>query len=71
MEIEFTEVISYLLPPLLLWNVWLHKMVIKAQLEIAVNSAKDEHIIKEIEELKVDVKALAKEFHDFIVKYKA
>jgi len=50
-EIEIKEILSYLVPLLVAYNIWLHKMVIKAQLDIAVNFAKDSYIIERIDKL--------------------
>ena len=60
MEISISDLIKLAVPILLAWNVWLHKMVIKSQLDIAVNTTKDEKIFDEIRELKADIKAIQK-----------
>jgi hypothetical protein len=54
--VEISQLLSWAVPFLIMYNAWLHRMVIKTQLDIAVNTAKDEEIFKQIDEMKADIR---------------
>jgi len=65
--IEISDLLSYIVPLLALYIGYLHNKVISAEKDIAVNSSKDEKINEQFNDLKNDIKALTKEFHNFIL----
>lgn len=76
--ISINQLLSYLVPFLGVYIGWLHKQVIRNQIDIAVNTSKDDEIMKQYNEFKADIKAelvkqstiiddLRKEIHDFII----
>lgn len=67
--ISISDLLSYIVPLILVYNGWLHNQVIKAQINIAVANEKDDNIIKEIGDLNISVERLAKEVHNFMLAY--
>ena len=65
---EVQELLSYIIPFLIMYNAWLHNQIISAQKEIAVNSAKDEETSRQFMEIKSDIKEMKKELHNYILK---
>ena len=65
--IEISDLFSYVVPLLVLYNAWLHRQVINAQIDIAVNNSKDEEIIKQFDLLKIKLDKFIDEFHQFLV----
>jgi len=61
--IEISELLSYAVPLIIGYNVWLHNQIVKSQIEIAVNTSKDEDISKSIDLLRSSMDALTAEVH--------
>jgi len=61
--IEISELLSYAVPLIIAYNVWLHNQIVKSQIEIAVNTSKDEEISRNIALLRKSVDALTTEVH--------
>jgi len=68
--VEVNELLSYIVPLLVAYNVWIHNKLITAEKDIAVNSSKDSAVNKQYDEIKADIKALADEFHAFVLAQK-
>ena len=62
--IEISELLSYAVPLIIGYNVWLHNQIVKSQIEIAVNTSKDEEISKSIDLLRKSMDALTSEVHN-------
>lgn len=50
----FVDMLKFAIPFIVGWNVWIHKLLIANQTEIAVNSARDTEVWKSI--AKMDLK---------------
>ena len=61
--IEISELLSWSVPFIIAYNVWLHNQIVKSQIEIAVNTSKDEEISRNIDLLRTSVDALTSEVH--------
>lgn len=61
--IEISNLLSYAVPLIIGYNVWLHNQIVKSQIEIAVNTSKDEEISKSIDLLRKSMDALTAEVH--------
>ncbi len=61
--IEISTIFSFSAPFILLYNVWLHNQIVKAQIDIAVNTSKDEAITKSIDLLRTSMDNLTAEVH--------
>jgi len=61
--IEISTLFSFSAPFILLYNVWLHNQIVKSQIEIAVNTSKDEAITQSIDLLRKSMDALTSEVH--------
>ncbi len=61
--IEISEILSWSVPFIILYNVWLHNQIVKSQIDIAVNTSKDEAITKSIDLLRGSMDALTAEVH--------
>lgn len=71
----FQEMLIYLIPFLVGYNAWLHKMVIEAQTRLAVFSERNRGVSENIEELKgaikelnTEIKSMKQELHNFMIK---
>jgi len=61
--IEISELLSYAVPLIIGYNIWLHNQIVKSQIDIAVNTSKDEEISKSIDLLRRSMDALTAEVH--------
>lgn len=61
--IEISELLSYAVPLIIGYNVWLHNQIVKSQIDIAVNSNSDEAQQKVLEEIKDDMRAMREDIH--------
>lgn len=71
----FQEMLTFVVPILVIYNGWLHKMVIDAQTNLAVLSERNRGISDNIEELKgvikelnTEIKSMKQELHNFMIK---
>lgn len=66
--IEISELLSYAVPLIIGYNVWLHNQIVKSQIDIAVNSNSDEAQQKVLEEIKDDMRAMREDIHSIATK---
>lgn len=60
-------ILDYLIFPVIGYMIWVHNKVIGNEKAIAVNAAKDSSVESKLSELSEAIKALTKEFHDYII----
>ncbi len=61
--IEISTIFSFSAPFILLYNVWLHNQIVKAQIDIAVNNANDGSLRIAVKDIKDDIKAMRDDIH--------
>jgi len=61
--IEISELLSYAVPLIMGYNVWLHNEIVKAKIDIAVNNTSDKAIRDAVSEIKDDIRAMRDDIH--------
>lgn len=64
---ELKLILDVVVVPALGYSIWIHNKVIANEKAIAVNAAKDSAVSDKLAELSEAIKALTKEFHDYII----
>jgi len=61
--IEISELLSWSVPFIIAYNVWLHNQIVKSQIDIAVNNTNDESLRTAVNDIKGDIKAMRDDIH--------
>jgi len=68
--IEISDLLNYAVPLLAIYIGYMHVKLNNAEINIAVNAAKDGAVSTQIDKLEESVSKLTDEFHDFIKSQK-